>query len=82
MQICGLHRAVYRGARLSSRIEAKERSEAAKRSGERRELVDRWLQARRDGLTAEAACDRSTLRIALDIGHDRTRPGATSASSR
>lgn len=66
MQIRGLHRDIYRGARLSSRIEAKERSDAAKRSEERRVLVDRWLQARRDGLTAEAAAKavgkpRSTL---------------------
>jgi hypothetical protein len=52
MQIRGLHRAIYRGARLSSRIEAKERSDAAKRSEERRVLVDRWLQARRDGSPA------------------------------
>jgi hypothetical protein len=39
MQIRGLLRAIYRGARLSSRIEAKERSDAAKRSEERRVLV-------------------------------------------
>ena len=67
-------------AYLSSRIEAKERSDAAKRSGERRELVDRWLQARRDGLTAEAAAKavgkpRSTLsRWARELTPKSTRP--------
>ena len=55
MQILGLHRAVYRGARLSSNLEAKECCDAAKRGEARRRLVDRWLQARRVGLTAEAA---------------------------
>jgi putative transposase len=80
MQIRGLHRAIYRGARLSSRIEAKERSEAAKRSEERRELVDRWLQARRDGLSAEAAAravgkPRSTLsRWKNELTPKSTRP--------
>ena len=66
MQIRGLHRAVYRGARLSSSLEAKERSDEAERVDERRAVVDRWLEARRNGLTAEAAADavgvpRSTL---------------------
>ncbi len=51
MQIRGLHRVIYRGARLASRLEAQERSDEA----ERRDAVARWLQARRDGLTAEAA---------------------------
>jgi transposase InsO family protein len=80
MQIRGLHRAIYRGARLSSRIEAKERSDAAKRSEERRRLVDRWLQARRDGLTAEAAAEavgksRATLsRWRKELTPKSTRP--------
>lgn len=28
---------------------------------------------------AQAACDRSAFRVAIDVGHDRTHPGATSA---
>lgn len=51
MQIRHLHRVIYRGARLASRLEAQERSDEA----ERRDAVARWQQARRDGLTAEAA---------------------------
>jgi putative transposase len=51
MQICGLHRAIYRGARLASRLEAQERSDEA----ERRDAVARWRQAQRDGLTVRAA---------------------------
>lgn len=52
MQIRGLHRSIYRGARLASRLEAQERSDEA----ERREAVARWRQAHRDGLgVAKAA---------------------------
>ena len=51
MQIRGLHRAIYRGARLASRLEAQERSDEA----QRRDAVARWQQARRDGLTAHSA---------------------------
>ena len=51
MQIRGLHRAIYRGARLASRLAAPERSEEAAR----RDAVARWRQARRDGLTADTA---------------------------
>ena len=80
MQILGLHRALYRGARLSSNLEAKERSDVAKRIDERRGLVDRWVQARRDGLTAEAAAravgkPRSTLsRWRKQLAPKSTRP--------
>ena len=51
MQIRGLHRAIYRGAYLASRLEAQERSDEA----QRRDAVARWQQARRDGLTAQRA---------------------------
>ena len=50
MQMKGLHRAVYRGARLASRLETQECSDEV----ERRDAVARWQQARRDGLSAEA----------------------------
>ncbi len=59
MQIRGLHRAIYRGARLASRLETKERSDAV----ERRDAVARWQQARRDGLTAE----RAALAVAVPL---------------
>lgn len=51
MQIRGLHRVIYRGARLASHLETEARSDEV----ERRDAVARWQQARRDGLTAEAA---------------------------
>ena len=51
MQIRGLHRVIYRGARLASRLEAPERSDEV----ERRDVVACWQQARRDGLCAKAA---------------------------
>ena len=51
MQIRGLHRSIYRGARLASRLETKERSDEV----HRRDAVARWQQARRDGLGAEKA---------------------------
>ena len=51
MQIRGLHRSIYRGARLASRLATKERSDVV----ERRDAVARWRQARRDGLTTEQA---------------------------
>ena len=51
MQIRGLHRSIYRGASLASRLEAKERSEEA----HRRDAVARWRQAHRDGLSVAAA---------------------------
>ena len=51
MQIRGLHRAIYRGARLASRLETKERSDVV----ERRDAVARWQQACRDGLPVKAA---------------------------
>ena len=51
MQIRGLHRVIYRGARLASRLEAPERRDEV----ERRDVVARWQQARRDGLCAKAA---------------------------
>lgn len=51
MQIRGLHRSIYRGARLASRLEAEERSDEA----ERRDAVARWRQAQRDGLSVKAA---------------------------
>jgi putative transposase len=55
MQIRGLHRAIYLGARLASRLEASERSDDVERRDARRRAVARWQQARRDGLTAERA---------------------------
>jgi putative transposase len=51
MQIRALHRSIYRGASLASRLETKERSDVV----ERRDAVARWRQARRDGLTAQQA---------------------------
>ncbi len=51
MQIRGLHRSIYRGARLASRLETKERSDEV----QRRDAVARWQQARRDGLGVEEA---------------------------
>ena len=51
MQVRGLHRAIYRGASLASRLETQERSDVV----ERRDAVARWHQARRDGLTASQA---------------------------
>jgi putative transposase len=51
MQIRGLHRSIYRGARLASRLETKERSDEV----QRRDAVARWQQARRDGLSVEKA---------------------------
>lgn len=53
MQIRGLHRAIYRGGRLASRLEAQERSEGA----ERRDAVARWRQAVRDGLSVGKAAE-------------------------
>jgi transposase InsO family protein len=51
MQIRGLHRSIYRGASLASRLEAQERSDVA----ERRDAVARWRQAVCDGLTVKDA---------------------------
>lgn len=51
MQIRGLHRSIYRGASLASRLEAQERSDEA----ERRDAVARWRQAARAGLTVKDA---------------------------
>lgn len=51
MQFRGLHRAIYRGARLASRFEAQEREPEA----ERRDAVVRWRQAVRGGLDVKAA---------------------------
>jgi putative transposase len=54
MQIRGLHRSIYRGARLSSRLDVQaSTTEAARRD----DLLRRWQQARRSGLTAQAAAD-------------------------
>ena len=54
MQIRGLHRVIYRGARLASRLDAKTSTlEAARRD----DLLRRWLRARQGGLTAEAAAE-------------------------
>jgi len=53
MQVFGLQGAVYRGARLASRLAAQPpHSEAA-----RRDALRRWLGARKAGLTAAAAAD-------------------------
>jgi transposase InsO family protein len=76
MQIRGLHRSIYRGASLASRLEAKERSDVV----ERRDAVARWHQARRDGLTAGQAAKAvgtplSTLyRWAKDASRKSRRP--------
>lgn len=51
MQIRSLHRTIYRGARLASRLETQERSDGV----ERRDAVVRWRQAVRDGLTVAQA---------------------------
>ena len=79
MQICGLHRSIYRGARLASRLATKERSDVV----ERRDAVARWHQARRDGLTTEQAAKAvgtplSTLyRWAKDAPLKSRRPETT-----
>jgi putative transposase len=79
MQIRGLHRAIYRGASLASRLATKERSDVV----ERRDAVARWHQARRDGLTAEQAAKAvgtplSTLyRWAKDAPPKSRRPKTT-----
>ena len=62
MQTFGLPRQITRGAALASRLGGAERSEAAPR----RDALERWRQARADGLTARAAANavgvpRSTL---------------------
>ena len=51
MQVLGLQAAVYRGARLASRLGAETSAIAASR----RDVLRRFERARRDGLTAEAA---------------------------
>ena len=51
MQIRHLHRSIYRGARLASRLEVPERSDVASR----RDAVARWRQACCDGLSVKAA---------------------------
>jgi putative transposase len=53
MQIRGLHRSIYRGARLASRLEAKAHCAEA----ERRDALARWHLARRNGLGARPAAD-------------------------
>ena len=79
MQIRGLHRSIYRGARLASRLATKERSDVV----ERRDAVARWQQARRDGLTTEQAAKAvgtplSTLyRWAKDATLRSRRPNTT-----
>jgi putative transposase len=79
MQIRGLHRAIYRGASLASRLATQERSDVV----ERRDAVARWHQARRDGLTAEQAAKAvgtplSTLyRWAKDAPPKSRRPKTT-----
>ena len=62
MQTFGLPRQITRGAALASRLCGKERSDEA----HRRDALERWRQARADGLTARAAANavgvpRSTL---------------------
>lgn len=51
MQIRGLQRPIYRAARLASRLVTPERSDVV----ERRDVVGRWRQAVRDGLTVTDA---------------------------
>jgi transposase InsO family protein len=76
MQIRHLQRPIYRAARLASRLETAERSDEVVR----RDALARWQQARRDGLTAEAAAKavgqpRSTLyRWQRRLSRKSTRP--------
>ena len=51
MQVIGLPRQITQGARLASRLCAAERSEGA----HRRDAIERWKQAREDGLNARSA---------------------------
>ena len=51
MQVVGLPRQITQGARLASRLCAAERSEGA----HRRDALERWKQARADGLNARSA---------------------------
>ena len=53
MQTFGLPRQITRGAALASRLCGKERSDEA----HRRDALERWRQARADGLTARAAAN-------------------------
>lgn len=84
MQIRHLHRAIYRGARLASRLETQERSDVV----ERRDAVARWRQAVRDGLTvakAAEAVDRppATLyRWEKQLARKSTRPHTVRRSKR
>ena len=79
MQIRGLHRSIYRGARLASRLATKERSDVV----QRRDAVARWQQARRDGLGVEKAAAAvghppSTLyRWAKSVPFRSRRPNTT-----
>lgn len=84
MQIRGLHRAIYRGARLASRLEARERSDEV----ERRDAVARWRQAVRGGLTVKQAAEAvrvplSTLyRWEEQTAFKSTRPHTVRKSTR
>lgn len=84
MQIRGLHRAIYRGARLASRLEAQERSDEA----ERRDAVARWRQAVRNGLLVQQAAEAvrvplSTLyRWEKQLKPKSTRPHTVRRSTR
>ena len=75
MQIRGLHRVIYRGARLSSRLDAKTSTlEAARRD----DLLRRWLRARQGGLTAQAAADViGEARATLFRWHKQRTPKST-----
>ena len=64
MQIRGLHRSIYRGARLSSCLDAQaSTTEAARRD----DLLRRWQQARRGGLTAQAAADLPSQAVLREV---------------
>ncbi len=84
MQIRRLHRAIYRGARLASRLEAQERRDEAKR----RDAVARWRQAVRDGLTVAKAAQAISQPLATlyrwqkQLKPKSTRPHSVRKSTR
>ena len=75
MKVFGLHGAVYRGARLASRLETTRRDHTA---AQRRDILARWQTARRRGLSADEAAEavsvaRATLYRWLKRPEPRSR---------
>lgn len=71
MQVFGLQRAIYQGYRVASRMAAAPTPQAAMRRG----ALERFEQARRDGLTAEAAARAvGVARATLYRWHKRPEP--------